>query len=65
MTDNPPTARVPTTDMHAMVIRIPKTLHAEAVRTAIAEDRTMAQLVRQALRMYLGQNGQQRPPALV
>jgi len=51
--------------MHAMVVRIPKTLHAEAVRTAIAEDRTMAQLVRQALRMYLGQNGQQGPPALV
>lgn len=49
-------------DLVPVVIRMPADLHAAVKRTAAAEERSMAQMIRHALRLYVAESGSNPQP---
>jgi predicted HicB family RNase H-like nuclease len=50
-----PTATQEQDLLYPMLVRVPRELHTEAKKRASDEDRTLAQVVRRALKQYLAQ----------
>jgi predicted HicB family RNase H-like nuclease len=51
----PPVATQQQELLYPMLVRVPRELHTEAKQRASDEDRTLAQVVRRALRQYLAE----------